>query len=279
MADENTNTGGAGGTTDAGGGGATAWHEGMPAETVGWLQNKGFLDADPKAAVGKIIGSFQQMESLRGVPVEQLIRKPAPGDVASQRAFYEALGAPKEATGYEFAYDGHDEGGAKLVRDAVAKAAYDLGIPKTQAEAFFGAAIQAVAQDAQREAQVSEEATAAQWAALRADWGPNLEGNMFLARQAAAAFNVSEDVMDALQETMGVQATMNFFREIGVKIGEDRFVHNPAGGAPNVMTVGQAQARKAELMQDREWQKRFMAGGAPEKAEFDRITRILAGGQ
>ena len=255
---------------------APAWHAELPPESINYLQNKGWLDASPKDAVGKILEGYQRLESLRGVPLEQILRKPAPGDAAGQRAFYEQLGAPKEAKGYSFDYAGHDEGGGELVTGAIAQAAYDLGLPKEAAEQFFARTLEALAGDAAREAAVGEAAYASEMASLRANWGANFDSNMFIARQAAQAFGVSEEAVDAMQATLGAKAVMEFFREVGIRIGEDKFVAGAMGGGATMTREG-AIARRAELMKDAAWIKRFTAGGAAEKAEFKTITRLIAG--
>ena len=272
--------GGAGGTSGGTGTADTpAWHVGLPEASVGYLQNKGWLDADPKAAMGKILSSYQEAEKVRGIPVNELIRKPpANADVATQRAFYEALGAPKEATGYEIAYEGHDESGAKIVQGQIAQAAFELGIPKAAAEQFFTKTLEALALDVDRTAAEGEAAYASEMASLRANWGANFDANMFIARQAAKAFNVSEEMVDAMQSGIGAKAVMEFFREVGTKIGEDRYVTGSGQPGSGIMTREMAISRRAEVMKDPEWIKRFSAGGAQEKAEFQKFTSIIAGG-
>ena len=254
-----------------------AWHVTLAPEMSGYLQNKGWLDTDPKVAVEKITAGFQSLEKLRGVPAEQILRKPAPGDAVAERNFWESLGAPKEPGGYAFDYAGHDETGSAAVKEAVAKAAHTLGIPKVAAERFFKETLAAVANDAAREAANGEALYASEMAALRTNWGPAFDANMFIARQGAKALNVSEEAIDALQETMGARAVMEMFRDVGVRLGEDKFVAGAPGVSGAEMTVDGAKAKLASLMKDAEWVKRHNAGGPAEKAERTRLIRIAMG--
>ena len=112
--DENaTGTGGAAGgdaaaaaaaaaSAAAAAGAAKAWHDGTAPETLGFWQNKGYDVTNPKALAEKLTEQYRAAEKFIGVPPDQVVRMPkADAKPEDLRAFYERLGAPKEAKDYD----------------------------------------------------------------------------------------------------------------------------------------------------------------------------------
>src|SRR5690242_20907106 len=57
----------------------------------------------PYTTLFRSLESYQNLEKMRGVPAERLLTLPDDkSDEATRNAFYEKLGRPKEAAGYEF---------------------------------------------------------------------------------------------------------------------------------------------------------------------------------
>src|SRR6266849_5618415 len=73
--------GGAGAGAGAGGN-VTPWHNGIDPVVIGYAQNKGWIDDDPKVTFGKVIEGYRQAESKIGLvkngKIEQLIYMPEP---------------------------------------------------------------------------------------------------------------------------------------------------------------------------------------------------------
>ena len=106
--------------------------------------------------------------------------------------------------------------------------------------------------------------------------GPEPRGQQFVAKQAAAKLGVTPEQVAALEQTVGYAKVMEMFRDIGTKIGEAKFVSStgPTGG---IMTREQAVAKRAELMGDTNWAKRYLDGGAPEAREMNALLVLIAG--
>ena len=67
---------------------------------------------------------------------------------------------------------------------------------------------------------------------------------------------------------------------VGQRLGEANFVGG--GGAPHdpaalIASVEQAKARKAELLVDKDWGKRYMAGGSKEIQEMAALDMRIVG--
>ena len=77
---------------------SASWYDGIPTETLGWLQNKGVELANPKDALIRIADQYRSAERYIGVPADQLLRIPQPNaSDADRRAFLTKLGVPATA--------------------------------------------------------------------------------------------------------------------------------------------------------------------------------------
>jgi hypothetical protein len=82
----------------------------------------------------------------------------------------------------------------------------------------------------------------------------------------------------ALEKVVGYAATMEMFRNIGTKIGEDKFVlRRISRTCGNAMTREQAVDRKASLMNDKVWVKAYLAGDAEKAAEMTALNTMIVG--
>lgn len=230
----------------------------------------------------KVTQSYREAEKLIGAPAAELLRMPKGDDPAATKAFWQRLGAPAEATGYDLS--GVTQGGKALAPEFVQtfqKMASDLNLPAGAAKemaAFFAKTqeAQAASADVERSA-----IAAAQVQKLQKEWGVNWEANMFVAKQAVIALGLQKegdgDIIAAMQNTVGYDRTMEFFRQVGVRVGEDKYVAggNPAG-ANGVMTNGQAMARKQELMGDQAWVKRYLASDPGAIREMTALNTIIS---
>ncbi len=266
----------------AGGGATPPWYQGLPGvdnEFVGHLTNKGWDKKTATEVAIEAVKSWKSAEKMVGVPANEIIRKPKDlNDTAGWQAFYEAAGKPKAPTDYDFSNvkrpDGTpvDPGFAEFMRTA----AFQHNLSKDGAVAF---ANDFVKWESARAASAQTEAAgrlALEKTELAKNWGPNYAANEFVAKQAAAALGVTPEAVAALEKVVGYAKVMDMFRSIGAKIGEDKFVLTPNPAGQGVMTRESAVATLADLKADREWVKRYLAGGVPEKQQMHALTKIIS---
>jgi hypothetical protein len=99
-----------------------------------------------------------------------------------------------------------------------------------------------------------------------------------LPSRAAGALGVTPEEDAALEKVVGYAATMEMFRNIGTKIGEDKFVLNlHQRRRLGAMTREQAVDRKAALMNDQVWVKAYLAGDAEKAAEMTALNTMIVG--
>lgn len=259
-----------------------AWYtgvEGMDAEMVGHLQNKGFDKLAAPQAAAALAKSWREAEKLIGVPPEQIIRMPKDPttDVDGMKAVWQRLGAPKDAKDYDFSKVLGADGkpASEKFIEALRKTSAELNLPKDTAAKLASSLVKfsddnSAADGAERTAKLAEEKTA-----LAKNWGANVAANTEVAKRAAAALGVKPEDVTALEGVVGYARVMEMFRQIGTKIGEDKFITNN-GNPSGVMTREQAVARKAELMKDEGWVEKYMKGGSAENREMQSLIAIIA---
>lgn len=266
--------GGAGG----GGGAAKPWYDGKvtDAEMIGHLQNRGWHDKPIDVVAIEAVTAHREAQKLLGVPAAQLLRLPTdPKDEPGWNAVWSKLGAPAEAKDYDFSTVKQGDKPLDAAFEATLRAtAAQLHLPKDSATAIAAALVKhnegvATASLADKTAALAAEKTA-----LDTNWGANKEANMVIAKGAAKALGVDEATIAALEGAIGYAKTMEMFRSIGTKIGEDKFVRADGGGN-GIMSRDQAVARKAELMKDNAWVKRYLDGGTPENREMQSLIALI----
>lgn len=255
----------------AGGGGAGDWIAGIPDEGLrGYVQTKGFKD--PVA----VVSAYQNLEKLVGVPQDRLLKLPEKPDAPEWDGVYARLGRPEKPDGYELKFEGDD-----AFAKAAAAAMHKAGLNKGQAgvlNEFWNGHIEAMIK-ADQEARAQQDA--ADMAGLRQKWGGEFDKNSELGRRAGREFGLSEEQFKSISGALGSAATLELFAKIGSKLGEAApfDAGGGQGGGGFGMTPEAAKARIDALKGDSEWVSRYLNGGAAEKAEMERLQRIMAGSQ
>lgn len=275
---------GGGGAPAGGDGGAKPWYDGAAAEDVGYFQNRGWDKVDAKTAAFNAAKAHREAEKLIGAPADKIIRLPNdPNDAEAWRGVRLKLGMPQDAKGYADSLKVvKHANGTDLSADEVttlSERAFKLGLSKSDALTYVSETIK------ERDASVTTNAAelegklAAQKSALAENWGPNFDANMFVAKRTAGALGVTPEQVAALERVIGYDKVMDMFRNIGTKIGEDKFVNSTDmnNGLPRTMTKEQAVDRKASLMADKAWVTAYLAGDAQKKAEMTALNTMIVG--
>jgi hypothetical protein len=201
---------------------AAPWYNGIEPDLLGTLQTRGWHELTPDKAAAEALKAYRELERFRGVPADQLLRRPKDaGDEENWKAIRALIGAPEKAEDYDLT-GLKDEALAGVIRNAAAT--YHL--PKD--------ALASLAADLQKHAEAT--GAAAQAAAgvkldgelktLEAEWGPNMTANLLVARAAAAKYGQA-DALAALEGKAGYASSVKMFLEIGKGLGEDKFVSAP----------------------------------------------------
>jgi hypothetical protein len=243
-----------------------AWFEGVAdPELKGWLENKNYESPEAMAA------AHRGLEKLLGSE-----KVPLPKDDADSEGWdrvYKAIGRPDAPEGYGLeALEGGDEGFAKQMAGLL----FEAGVGQKQAgrmaeqwNAYMTA--QAKAADDAFKVQSNQDLID-----LKTEWGGAAPAKLEHFRRGCTQFGVTAEEMKAIETKVGTKRAISLFAKIGEGLGEAEFME---GDTPKQMgmTPQAAQARKAALMADKDgWAKRYLAGGADEKAELERLNKIIS---
>lgn len=252
----------------------TAWHDGVTPEIKGFWQLKGLPLDDPKAFGNKLTELYQQAEKFIGVPPDQIVRLPKPDARPEDiRAYYERIGAPKEAKDYDLSAIKD-----QAIADTLRASLHSSGVPKDAAAAVAKSV--ATALESQLSQQSTENATKIQEAKdrLKVSWGQNFEYNKLKAADGARRLGMTPETVAAMEGLIGYDGIMETLRKIGVGTSEATFIDKGLGTNGQVTTREGAVARKQELMGDKAWTERYLKGGVAEVREMTGLNMMITGG-
>lgn len=262
---------------DPAGGVVQPWYTGKADEaTAGYFKAHGW-DKDPIVAAIEAGKAHRHAETKLGIPSNEVVRFPTKADDPAWSNVWERLGVPKVATGYDLSnVKIGDKALDPALADTLQKVAHSLNLPKDRAPILAQAiakleADRTSATQADHTAKIAEEKTA-----LDKNWGANKEANMLIARNAAATLGVTPAEINALESVVGYSKVMEMLRNVGIRMGEDKFIRNenkPGGG---VMSKAEAMDKKAELFRDQDWVNRYRAGSAAEGRQMLDLLKIIS---
>lgn len=271
---------GEGGGGGGGGGGGDVWHKGIEAETVGFWQNKGLDISDPKALTLKLTEQYRAAEKHIGAPADRILRLPEKADdVAGWSAVHERLGMPKEAKDYDLSGVKFADGKpleAGFI-DNMRAALHGARVPKDAAPAVVTAVVRYMEDANSAAAAINKTKGDAEKALLQKNWGTQFDFNHIKAIEGAQRLGITPEAVKLLEGQVGYSAVMEAMRKIGVGTTEATFIERGtgAGGVPH--TREGAISRKAALMADNDWGKRYLAGDTQAKAEMTALNTLIDG--
>lgn len=260
-----------------------------------YLTAKGLTVDDPLEALPRLVDIAANAEKRIGKGLDTILDKPAKGEayadwVARNR---EALGLPKDETGYEVSrpenwpkdapWDDTAEAAAKAI-------AVKYGVPKEALQELVNLQAQNALQTYQTATALGEEAKRTLMADLEKDYGDQTKaviqkarlGAQAVAEKAGLQMDALANLSDVLTDKIGDANAIRFMAAIGDMLGDDTAVGVGKGGG---LTTTPAEAR-AELARLRspegEYYKATATGNRAEierlRPTMDRLTRIASGG-
>lgn len=227
----------------------------------------------------KVIESYRNLESLRGVPSDRLVTLPSKdADPSAWDAVYSKLGRPETADGYELNLPAEVQVNPDTVNN-FKEVAYKVGLTPQQANALAEWQISHTASLQSEATQQTQTALAAEEQELQREWGVAYDKNLGVARAAAKRFGASEDLIDSLQQSMGYSKTLKFFAEIGKAVGgEDAFESADARTSGfSSMTPAEAKQRINDLMMDQEFRSQYLSGSKTHLQQIDHLQSMASG--
>lgn len=258
------------------------WHKGFEPDALGFLQNRGWDKLDAPAAAKQAITAYREAASKLGVAPERLLQLPENlTDAAAMKPVWQKLGAPADGK-YDFSglknVDGSDF--KPEFTEQIGKIAAQFNLTKDAARGVAAEIAKAEGSVAASRAAEAVAKLAEEKVALAKNWGVNFQANEFIAKQAALKLGVTPEQVSALESVVGYSKVMSMFHDLGIKIGEDKYVSSTGGtGNNSVMTVEQAMDARKVLMGDNEWVQKYLNGDSEKVARMTALNKIIASNQ
>lgn len=217
-----------------------SWSDGLTDDLKGYVETKGFKDP------GAVLESYRNLEKLRGVPEDRLLKLPEKLDADSLAPIYDKLGRPEAADKYTNALgDGFDD----AVFKSVAATAHKLGLSDGQ---FQG--LQKIMAEQAASVQSAQEAADAQafdqWKAQNGD-------GFQQAARVMASVGMDEAALSGLLS--GNKAAMyDFLAKVGSRSAEGQIVHgNQPGSGEFGLSPAAAKSKISELFADKDFMGQY----------------------
>lgn len=250
------------------------WHEGLDGTLKGFLETKGVPLDDPKVVTSKLTEMYRNAERFVGVPPDQIIKRPkADASPEDLRAYYEQIGAPKEAKDYDLSAVKD-----ATLAEAMRAAMHNRGVPKDAAAEVASAVAKALDSKQVTDTTLETAKLAEQKERLQQNWGEKFAYNHLQAIEGARRLGIDPDAVKALEGVIGYDKVMEAMRKIGANTREDTFIERGGGnGQGDVTTVEGARERKQQLMADPAWVAKYNSGDPSAKREMTRLNQMITG--
>lgn len=243
---------------------ATDWTSSFNDDMKGYATNKGWKDPS------QLLDSYRNLEKLQGVPQDQLLKLPkSDAEAAEWTPIFKRLGRPDTADGYKLEIpQGQDPAFSKQASEWF----HELGLSEKQGQNLTKKWNEYQANQGKGATEAFGAKVQEQKGILKKDWGAAHDQNVQIAARAAREFGVGAKALDALDASIGHDATMKLFHQIGAKMGEANF-HSGNGGNGNngPMTPVQAQSKIKTLKSDPSFTKKYLEGDHGARVEMQRL--------
>lgn len=242
------------------------WYGEVDTDTQKYIENKGWKDP------GALLKSYQNLERLRGVSADKLVKLPDFTNEKEAGEFFTRLGVPGDPTGYETPTD------LPFELDAQVLASLSHGLKHTPAQhKQFAESVATYFQELQA-TQVAQtaERDAAEKADLEREWAGRSEENYAAAAKAAQRFGLDAETVNKIQGALGYRGTIELLTRIGRSFGEAKapVSENSEGATPYGMTPEVAQKRIAELSRDQNFRQRLFNGDVDALKRWEDLKKI-----
>ena len=247
------------------------WHGLTEPDAQAYVNNKGWkTPAD-------IVKSYQGAEKLIGRDPNTLLTIPRPDDPAGFRAVMAKLGLPESPDKYELDVPQGvtpDEGYQKWARETFHK----LGLPAQVVKELTKEHNAYVANTLGQQQKDYDLKVAGEKSDLLKEWGAGHERMMAAAKAAAGNLGFNQQMIDAMESSIGYAGTMKFFASLGQKLGESSFATGQDKGAKfgTGMTPEEARVEFEAMKLDATVRAALLDGQHPgHKAAVEKQQRLF----
>lgn len=245
------------------------WFSSLDPNHQEYVSKKGFKDSR------SVLESYINLEKLRGVPEDRLLKLPEAEDDPKWDDVYQRLGKPQSPEDYDLkdSEDGTDKEFNEWARNTF----HDLNLTKDQAKGIIERFDKLTEEKQQAMSESYEARVQEQEANLKKEWGAAFDQNLHQSKMAAQEFGLTNDVINTLEKAMGYDGVMKFVHGLSQKIGESKYVSGDEAMNPNAkLSPSQAQSRIESLKQDKEFVTKYLSGDVKAREEMARLHSFVS---
>lgn len=246
------------------------WYGKVDSDTEAYITNKGWKQPTD------LLKSYQNLERLRGVSADKLVKLPDFSNEEEAGQFFERLGVPKSPEEYQT-----PELDFELDPAVLSGISHKAKLTPAQHETVAKAAAEYFKSQFEQQAVAKAERDAADKVALEQEWGARKDENYRAATKAAMRFGLDAATLDKLQDGLGYRGAMEFLTRLGRSFGEaqppgkDRAV---ADSTPYGLTPGAAREQLSRLQQDKEFRNKLFNNDSDALERWNNLKKIAFSG-
>lgn len=246
---------------------APSWAANLAPEMRDYVMNKGFSEPS------QLLDSYVNLEKLRGVPQERLLKLPETQDSPEWQDVFKKLGKPDNKEGYELKpAQGDDPQFFEWAKDTF----HGLNLSKDQAQGIlqkFGEYVSNKGVETSEQAKIK---TAGEVTQLKKEWGAAFSQKEVTADLAIKRLGIPDGVVKAIGKEMGYAGAMKLLATIGENFGEAGFHGGGGGGGFNnaILTPSQAKDRIAALKKDPGFSAKYLSGDAEASNQMTELHKM-----
>jgi len=248
--------------------GGNSWIDSLPADLQNVVTSKGFKEPSD------VLNSYVNLEKLRGVPQERLLKLPEKPDDPAWNDIYFKLGKPETPSGYGFE---QDKGGDDRFTKWAEQTFHDLNLTSKQGKELAEKLNEFNRETMEIHQQQYNNMIAQEESKLKSEWGAAYDQNIGKAQIAAKNLGFDGELIDQLEQSMGYAGVMKFMHNLGSRMGEGKFIQGNQTMPNGMLTPDQARSRINSLKQDREWTNRYLKGDMEAKQEMEKLQKMAVG--
>lgn len=230
--------------------------------------DKSYVEGKGWDTPAKLLASYKSLETVYGADKagRTIIRPKDDNDAEGIAAFRQALGVPKDLTGYKLPEAAKDDPSFK----SFAEHALKVGMPAAQFEATMAWLDATQKQMDEKWKAEASKVSSEQLAKLRAEWGPESAKREEYAKRFALESGWSAEEWQKMEMAIGTARLLTQFYKHGSAMGEPKFVGGEGGAGGFNAQKAQIQKQIDQLMADR------TNGSVSQQEYFGRIQQLHA---
>lgn len=235
---------------------------------------KSYFDGKKFTNLEQMTERYKNLEGMKGVPEERLLKIPEKMDGPEARIIWEKLGAPKDQNGYEFEEKDQDPQFLSWAKDTFFK----NNLTKSQGQSMVKAYNDLMTKQLNEQKETRQNAILQADQKLKKEWGGEYETNMNLAKQGAKVLGLDAQTLDVIEALKGREHLFKTLTKIGVGVGESNFIDGSGQKAPE-LTSEAAQAEIKQLTHDRKFAKAIGKGDTEALAKWNHLHKVAFPGE